>query len=97
MTWHPLQHGVADEHVKRPLGTPFPHVPEHERQIRRRLRCRRLRCLACTVLACAAAIISGELSTPITVASGQRWASAAVRLPGPQPRSATYRGLLAPT
>src|ERR1700734_636316 len=45
----------------------------------------------------AVAIISGELSTPTTAARGQRCASAAVRLPGPHPRSATERGSAAPT
>src|SRR6516162_4191815 len=45
----------------------------------------------------AASIISGELSTPHTVAAGQRSASRAVRLPGPQPMSTTYPGSSAPT
>ena len=45
----------------------------------------------------AASIISGELSTPHTVADGQRSASRAVRLPGPQPMSTTYPGSSAPT
>ena len=45
----------------------------------------------------AASIISGELSTPSTRAAGQRAASAAVRLPGPQPRSTTNSGSSAAT
>ena len=40
----------------------------------------------------AAVIIAAELSTPTTSAPGHRRASTAVRLPGPQPRSATYPG-----
>ena len=45
----------------------------------------------------AASIISAELSTPSTWASGQRAASSAVRLPGPQPRSTTKPGSAACT
>src|ERR1700744_590432 len=45
----------------------------------------------------AASIISGELSTPCTVAPGQRRARSAVRFPGPQPRSTTVAGSSAPT
>ena len=45
----------------------------------------------------AVSIICGELSTPHTAADGQRCASVAVRLPGPQPMSTTYRGISAPT
>ena len=41
--------------------------------------------------------ISGELSHASITASGQRSASVAVRLPGPQPRSTTRRGFSAPT
>ena len=48
------------------------------------------------VAARAASIISGLESRPITSASGQRAASSAVRLPGPQPRSTTRRGDSAP-
>ena len=40
----------------------------------------------------AVSIISGLESRPVTVASGQRAASRAVRLPGPQPRSTTLVG-----
>jgi hypothetical protein len=45
--------------------------------------------VARTPLARASASISGELSTPMMAAPGQRSASSAVELPGPQPRSAT--------
>jgi hypothetical protein len=40
----------------------------------------------------AASIISAELSTPTTRASGQRLLSTRVLLPGPQPRSTTVDG-----
>src|SRR5215472_3371732 len=45
----------------------------------------------------AASIISAELSIPRISAPGQRRASAAVSVPGPQPRSATTPGASAPT
>ena len=35
----------------------------------------------------AAAIMSGELSSPLTSAAGKRAASTSVELPGPQPKS----------
>jgi hypothetical protein len=38
------------------------------------------------------AIISGDESTPMTVAPGQRRASVPVSSPGPQPRSTTVPG-----
>ena len=75
---HPLQGRVADHDVDVRSGAPLRDVAERHRHARRPGR--------------AAAIISGEESMPSTTASGQRCASSAVSVAGPQPRSTTRRG-----
>ena len=79
---HPVQRGVADKHVDRRGRTPITKVCEDELGRGSLVRSRAL------------AIISGDESTPTTVASGQRSASDAVSWPGPQPRSTTIEGAL---
>ena len=82
MAGHPLQGGVGDEDVDGlAAGRPVAQVGDLEVDRRRRSRG-------------PASIISGLESTPRTSASGQRSASSAVRLPGPQPRSTTVAGVV---
>ena len=80
MTGHPLQYGIA-EHDVRVRG----HDPS---ALRRRQR----RTFGRWLYSRARAIISGEESSPSTMALGHRSARVAVRFPGPQPRSTTRRG-----
>ena len=81
MLGHPLQRRVAHHDVGVGLG--FPRLDVTDLRVHAPL--------------LADSTISGELSHASITASGQRSASVAVRLPGPQPRSTTRRGFSAPT
>ena len=81
---HPLQRGVADDHVDR------------VRRAATSARSPRTNETRSPAYGCAAAIIAGEESTPVTRAPGHRVASPAVSAPGPHPRSTTVAGRLRP-
>ena len=84
MVGDPLEGGVGDEDVD-------PGAAGAAAQSRRSATSKAIR----SSVARALAIISGLESRPRIAASGQRSASRAVRLPGPQPRSTTVRGSVA--
>ena len=80
----PVQEHVADEHVHRRRRSPGRRIVASEAEVR------------CGLFA-PRSIIAGDESKPTTSASGQRCASTAVRLPGPQPASTSRRGASART
>ena len=84
MLGHPLQGRVGHDHVHRLRRVASREVADGEAQPAR-------------AGAGASSIISGEVSSPRTSASGQRSASVAVRLPGPQPEVDDCGGSLAGT
>ncbi len=81
----PLQGRVGDDHVQRTPARPSTRGRSPSSKLSRS-----------SAYCWAASIICGELSTPCTVASGQRSSSVTVRLPGPQPRSTTVTDVIGP-